>query len=89
MAALQSILSTFTLAEQPHEIHRERGQRRWFLKNALASPFEKFRAAWRHDIGVQILADVDVSCRVLNRQIPWIPQAESLAGTTLPHSGSV
>ena len=38
---VQSILSTFTLVEQPHELHREWGQRSPFLKHALASPFEK------------------------------------------------
>ena len=30
-AALQSTLSTFTLVERPHEIHREWGQRRRLL----------------------------------------------------------
>ena len=61
---LRSILSTFTQVEQPREPHRERGQRRRFLKHALASSFEKGRAAWRHDIGEQILTNVKrcVSC---------------------------
>ena len=61
---LRPILSTFTLVEQPHESHRERGQRRRFLKHAFAGTIFKGRAAWRHDISVQILTNVKrcISC---------------------------
>ena len=47
------------------------GQRCQFLEHALAGPFEKGRAAWRHGVSVQSLADVNVAYHVFRKQIPW------------------
>merc|ERR1712135_180095 len=43
------------------DLHRGWDQRRQFLRHALTNPLEHGRAAWQHDIGVQILADVNVA----------------------------
>ena len=74
VSALRSILRTFA-QEQPPDPHCEWAQRRQFLKHALAGPF-KGRVAWRHDIGVQILADVNVAyhyARKKKKKKLWIP----------------
>ena len=90
VAALQSMLSTFILVEQPHEIHREWGQRRRFLKKMRSPvPLKNSVPPGGTTLAYKFLRMSTFHGRVFRKQIPWIPQAESLAGTTLPRSGSV
>ena len=40
-------------------------------------------------LAYEVLRTSKSRVKLLRKQIPWIPQAESLAGTTLPRCGSV
>ena len=59
---LRSILRTFTLVEQPHDTRRERGHAVGSINMRSLVPWN-MDAAKRHDIGVRILANINVTLR--------------------------